>query len=182
MQTFMVFFRENLPLRQLKVLLTNEGYENIRLDHSGNSLVVDTEQDSRELTTKLNHLIEDMTDSSSGVVVRSRQRLERLLADHLKHDNHCPANRIRYLLFQTTPSPARIDEVRSELSLDTSRLQFGQEGGYLCLKPEADRVKGLIEELEETLNSPILMRSHEAMERAVEKLREHERQLETKLY
>lgn len=182
MQSFMVFFRENLPLRQLKLIFVDEGYDNIRLDHSGNSLVIDTEQDSYELATKLEHIIEDTTEERGTVIVRSKLRLEQLLSQNPLQQSDCSKNRIRFLLFQTSPAPDRLDQLYQSLELDPNKIQFGAEGGYVCLSRESDRLQWYVDAIEEELNTKILVRSRDAIDRAIEMVGEHEKRIEKELY
>lgn len=182
MQTFMVFFRENMPLRRLKLILRDEGYRNIRLDHDASSLVIDTDDESGELMTKLAHIIEDAMEQSGDVVVRSKSRLEQLVHQNPFQEETCHEHRIRYLLFQNSPSPDRMVRLSHALALDPNRIQFGPEGGYVCLPQDGDHLQRYIESIEEQLKTPTLARTHSAIERAITLAGEHEERLETEFY
>ena len=182
MQTFMVFFRESMPLRRLKLILRDEGYRNIRLDHDASSLVIDTDDESGELMTKIAHIIEDAMEDSGDVVVRSKSRLEQLLHQNPFQEATCPEQRTRYLLFQNSPSPDRIVRLSHDLALNPNRIQFGPEGGYVCLSHDSEHLQRYIDSIEEYLKTPTLVRTHSALERAINLVGEHEERLETEFH
>lgn len=182
MQTFMVFFRDSMPLRRLKLILRDEGYHNIRLDHDASSLVIDTDDESGELMTKLAHIIEDAMEEPGDVVVRSKGRLEQLMHHNPFQEETCQEHRMRYLLFQNSPSPDRIVRLSHDLALDPNRIQFGPEGGYVCLPQDGDHLQWYVDSIEERLQTPTLVRTHGAIERAIHLVGEHEERLETEFY
>lgn len=181
MHPYVAFFTDNVPLRQLKDSLKNEGFENIEILHSSGALVFDTESYGDEAATKLEHILEDEFDETGFVIVRSKVRMKRLVQENPLIDE-CMEFRTRYLLFERPLIESRKQEALEWAEPHPSfRLRFGQEGGYLCFKGESDRLHHGLAQIEEKLRQPVLAVTEEMVMRAIEIAGEHETRLEASL-
>ena len=181
MRPYVVFFRNSIPLRQLSVIMTSEGYENIEIDFTSNSMVLDAEQHGRETATKLRHILQTELDEDGFNIVRSKVRMVRLLKQNpLK--NQCPSSRMRFLLFERALDKERIASVinwaEDNPGLDVG---FALEGATVCLRGESDRYSTSIQKIEEILNLPALDVTRDTIMRAIQIVGEHEKRLETSL-
>lgn len=181
MQPYVAFFRDSVPLRQLKVILQHEGYENIVINHSGNSLVFDTEQHGRETAVVISHILEDDLDEEPFVIVRSKVRLERLLAEQ-PDISGCGPLRVRFVLFDRPPRQPRMERSLAWANDQPGlELSYSREGAYLCLRGEMDRFGGPIAALSTILDQPALVVTTDMVEQAIRTVGEHETRLEASL-
>ncbi|HHT20157.1 MAG TPA: DUF1697 domain-containing protein [Tissierellia bacterium] len=181
MHPYVAFFNEDVPLRQLKDSLENDGFENIDILHFAGGLVFDTENYGDEAATKLEHILEEEFDEDGFVIVRSRVRLSRLLQENPLLDE-CQEYRTRFLLFERPLIDSRKQAALAWAEPHPSfRLRFGREGGYLCFKGETDRLKRGLSQIEEKLRQPALAVTEDMVERAIEVVGEHEARLEASL-
>lgn len=179
MQAYIIFFTPSVPLRQLKVTLAQEGYENIVINHGSHALVLDTEQYGQEMATKISHILKVEYDEPGFVIVRSEVRLERLLQQEKATIGDCNPAKLYFLLLDRPPAPERIDLATDFIqSKRGQRLHFGPEGAYLCLEGENDQLPRVIQQISAKLGQPVLSLNREQVEQSIEMVRGHEARLE----
>lgn len=179
MQPYAAFFRDTVPLRQLKVILNQEGFEDVVIIHAAQALVFFTEHHGQETAVKIGHILSQELEEDNFVIVRSHVRLERLFQQNPLE--HC-ANGLRFLLFEEYVSDLQKAKALEWAQQQTDfTLAFHPEGAYMCLTGESDRFSHRIKQLEETIDQSTLDLTAEKLQRVIQVVGDYERRLEASL-
>ena len=117
MKTFIVLLRgvmpkgENkVPMAQLRDVLTEAGFANVRTYIQSGNALVDTELSASELETKIHTLIKKYIGANLPIVARTRSQLKKIM-DENPFQKEYDISRVFFTLFTELPSSQRIKEL-----------------------------------------------------------------------
>ncbi|MGE4288078.1 MAG: DUF1697 domain-containing protein [Salinivirgaceae bacterium] len=173
MKTYIVLLRgvmptgkNKVPMAQLRTILSEAGFENVRTYIQSGNALVDTKLSAKEIEMKVHELIKQHMGAHISVVVRTGNQLQKVLEANPFNDGFDPS-RVFYVLFKNRPNPIKVDELCT-LDFGKEKMFIGTDEAYLYLPENAARSKLSNLFLERKLEITATTRNLNTMKKLVE--------------
>jgi uncharacterized protein (DUF1697 family) len=158
--------KNKVPMAQLRSILTEAGFENVRTYIQSGNVLVDTKLSAKEVEMKVHELIKQHIGAHISVVVRTSGQLQKVLDANPFRDGFDPS-RVFYVLFKNRPNPIKV-EALSALDFENEKMFIGTDEAYLYLPENAARSKLSNVFLERKLEITATTRNLNTMKKMVE--------------
>lgn len=157
--------KNKVPMVQLRDVLTQAGFRNVRTYIQSGNALVDTELPALEIQNRVHDLIKEQIGPDLGVVVRTGEELQKVLAGNPFREGY-DISRVFFVLFAQIPA---VDRRAALLAQDfgEEKLALAEDAGYLYVPSEYARAKLSNKFLEKKLGIVATMRNFNTLTRLV---------------
>lgn len=173
MKTYVVLLRgvmptgkNKVPMAQLRSILSDAGFENVRTYIQSGNALVDTKLSAKEIEMNVHELIKQHIGAHISVVVRTGEQLQKVL-DANPFGNEFDPSRIFFVLFKNQPNPIKAEELGAQ-DFGKEKLVIEQNAAYLYMPENAANSKLSNNLLERKLEITATTRNLNTMKMLVE--------------
>jgi uncharacterized protein (DUF1697 family) len=158
--------KNKVPMAQLRSILSDAGFENVRTYIQSGNALVDTKLSAKEIEMNVHELIKQHIGAHISVVVRTGEQLQKVLDANPFRVGFDPS-RVFYVLFKNQPNPIKVNEF-CEQDFGKEKLAIEKDAAYLYLPENAARSKLSNIFLERKLEITATTRNLNTMKKLVE--------------
>lgn len=173
MKTYIVLLRgvmpsgkNKVPMAQLREVLTNAGFENVRTYIQSGNVLVDSDLSAKEVETSMHKLIKQHIGADLAVVARTPTQFKKLL-DENPFQNGYDRSRVFFVLFEKPPSTKKVQELVAN-DYSPEKLVITRNAAYMYIPGTYGR--GVLSGgfLEKKLEVPATMRNYNTTSKLIE--------------
>jgi len=131
--------KNRVPMAQLREVLADAGYANVRTYIQSGNALVDSNKSAREIEEDVHRLIKKHIGAELAVVVRSAAELHKVLDENPFGKGYDTA-RVFFTLFETAPAAAKVKELLAQ-DYGEEELAITKRAAYLYIPGSAARSK-----------------------------------------
>jgi uncharacterized protein (DUF1697 family) len=177
MKTYIILLRgvmpagkNKVPMAQLRKVLAEAGFGNVRtFIQSGNALV-DTELPAKEVEKRVRELIKKCIGPDLVVMARKGEQLQKVL-DNNPFKKGYDISRVFFVTFKDRPADAKIKSILSE-DFGSDKIAVKGAAAYLYIPDSVARSKLSTNNLEKRLGVSATMRNFNTMNKLIAMSRE----------
>ncbi len=158
--------KNKVPMAQLRELLSDAGFQNVRTYIQSGNVVLETHFPAKEVEQKVHELIKQHIGADINVIVRTGQQLQQVLLENPFINGH-DLSRVFFVLFAEVPSRQKAEELLAN-DFDDEKLVIGETSGYMYIPGNAARSKLSNVKLEKKLGIAATTRNLNTMKKLVE--------------
>ncbi len=121
--------RNRVPMAQLREVLLNAGFKNVRTYIQSGNVLLETPLTAKETEVKVRELIKKHIGADLKVVVRTGQQLQKILDNNPFIQEH-DISRVFFVLFAEPPSREKTQDLMAE-DFGDEKLVIGDSSGYM---------------------------------------------------
>ncbi len=171
MKTYVILLRgvmpkgkNKVPMAQLRQLLTNDGFEEVRTYIQSGNIVLRTSLSVQELEERVYHLIKDHLGAELVVAACTRKQLQKILASN--PFQQLDISRVFFTVFAQKPDVAKVQEL-SVRDYSPEQIVVTEEAAYLYIPGNAARSVLSNNFLEKKLGISATTRNHNTMTKLI---------------
>lgn len=158
--------KNRVPMDQLRKILTDAGFENVRTYIQSGNVLVDTKLSARETEDRVHALIQEQIGPDLVVIVRTKKQLQQLLADN-PYDDTYDISRVFFVGFKEKPSDEKVNSLASE-DFGEEKLVVRDHSAYMYIPGNAARSKLSVHFLEKKLGVSCSARNYNTISKLIE--------------
>lgn len=171
--TYMIFLRgvmptgkNKVPMAQLRDVLTQAGFGNVRTYIQSGNAFVDSELSAPEIESRIHTLIQEQIGADLVVVARTGEEVQATLDRNPFREGYDPA-RIFFALLAQQPAPEKVEALLAQ-DFGEEQLAIVGNAAYMYIPGTYGRGKLSNNYLEKKLNISATMRNFNTMRKMVE--------------
>ena len=173
MKTFIVLLRgvmpkgENkVPMAQLREVLSESGFKNVRTYIQSGNVLVDTDFSAGEVEKKIHELIKKHIGADLPIVARTRSQIEKII-DGNPFQKGYDISRVFFALFVELPSSQKVKELL-EKDFSPEELVITKDAAYMYVPGTYGRMKLSNNYLENKLKVAATTRNFNTLSKLIE--------------
>lgn len=173
MNTYVILLRgvmptgkNKVPMAQLRQVLSDDGFEDVRTWIQSGNVVLRTDLSSNELEKKVHHLIKTHIGPDLPVIVRTGNQLQKVLDENPFPDGH-DISRIFFVSFKKPPPGEKVEELLAQ-NFSPEELVITGSAAYMYIPGAYGRGKLSNNFLEKKLDTPATMRNFNTLTKLIE--------------
>ncbi len=159
--------KNKVPMAQLREVLAEAGFQNVRTYIQSGNACVDTELPAKEVEKQVHELIKKQIGADLVVVVRTDKELQHVLANNPFQEGY-DISRVFFVLFAQLPSAEKVKELVTQ-NFDEEKLAIAGDAAYMYIPGTYGRGKLSNNFLEKKLNISATMRNFNTLSKLVER-------------
>jgi uncharacterized protein (DUF1697 family) len=173
MKTYIVLLRgvmptgkNKVPMAQLREVLTNAGFGNVRTYIQSGNALVDSDLSAKEVETRVHNLIKQDIGADLVVMVRTATQLKKILDENPFKNGH-DISRVFFVLFEESPATQKVKELLAK-EYAPEKLVITRNAAYMYIPGIYGR--GILSGgfLEKKLDVPATMRNFNTTSKLIE--------------
>ncbi|MGV8095720.1 MAG: DUF1697 domain-containing protein [Mangrovibacterium sp.] len=173
MNTYIILLRgvmptgkNKVPMAQLRQVLTDDGFTNVRTWIQSGNVVLQTALSAKELEQRVHHLIKEHIGPDLAVVVRTGAQLKKVLDGNPFREGY-DISRVFFVSFKESPDEGRVKELLAQ-DFSPEKLVITKSAAYMYVPGTYGRDKLSTNFLEKKLGIAATMRNFNTMVKLVE--------------
>ena len=173
MKTYIVLLRgvmptgkNKVPMAQLREVLTEAGFRNVRTYIQSGNALVDTDLSTKEVETLVHNLIKQHIGADLAVMARTPSQLKKILDENPFNSGH-DLSRVFFVLFEKSPPAKKVKELLAN-DYSPEKLAITKNAAYMYIPGTYGR--GILSGgfLEKKLDVPATMRNFNTTSKLIE--------------
>ncbi|RIK31804.1 MAG: hypothetical protein DCC56_06390 [Anaerolineae bacterium] len=123
--------KNKVPMAQLREVLAQAGFKNVRTYIQSGNALVDTDISAKELETKVHALIKKHIGADLTIVVRTASQLQKVLDENPFKDGY-DISRIFFVLFADSPPAQKVKELLAQ-DYSPEKLAILKNAAYMFI-------------------------------------------------
>ena len=157
--------KNKVPMAQLREVLANAGFGNVRSYIQSGNVLLDTKLSAAETQNRVHDLIKEHIGPDLAVVVRTSVQLQRMFANNPFQEGY-DISRVFFVLFAQRPPAEKVKELLTQ-DFEDEKLAIAGDAAYMYIPgPYSRKLSGNF--LEKMLNVSATMRSSKTLIKLVE--------------
>jgi uncharacterized protein (DUF1697 family) len=173
MKTYIVLLRgvmpsgkNRVPMAQLREILTEAGFGNVRTYIQSGNALVDSELSAKEVEAQVHDLIKKYIGADLAVVARTKSQLQKVLDENPFKSGH-DISRVFFVLFAEPPSSQKVKELLAN-DYSPEKLLITKNAAYMFIPGTYGRNTLSGGFLEKKLGIPATMRNFNTTSKLIE--------------
>lgn len=158
--------KNKVPMAQLRDVLVDAGFGNVRTYIQSGNALVDTELSALETESCVHDLIKEHIGADLAVVARTSAELQKVLFDNPFQEGY-DLSRVFFVLFARRPAAEKVKELLAQ-DFGEEKLAIVGDAAYLYIPGTYARGKLSNNFLEKKLNISATMRNYNTLRKLVE--------------
>jgi uncharacterized protein (DUF1697 family) len=157
--------KNKVPMAQLREVLVEAGFKNVRTYIQSGNAIVDTELPAMEVEKQVHELIKKYIGPDLVVVVRTSIALQKILANNPFQEGY-DISRVFFVLFAQIPATEKVKELLTQ-NFGDEKLAIAGDAAYLYIPSTYGRGKLSNNFLEKELSVSATMRNYNTLSKLV---------------
>ncbi len=123
--------KNKVPMAQLREVLAQAGFENVRTYIQSGNALVDTDIPAKEVETKVHDLIKKHIGADLAIVARTASQLQKVLDENPFKDGY-DISRVFFVLFADSPPSQKVKELLAQ-DYSPEKLAILKNAAYMFI-------------------------------------------------